>query len=307
MTVEQEVQRWVKQLETLCQPSAVHWCTGTPDEFRSFCDMLVAKGTFIRLNQQLRPNSFLCRTDASDAQPDQQSTLVCTRTRAECSQTRQWADPEATKREVDALLAGSMKGRTMYVVPATYGPTGTRYARLGVTVTDSPFIVVHSMLMSEVGVSALSAFPAKTSYMKIVHSVGQPLAAAAKDNAWPCNAKSKKAAIFPDEHYAVQFGTSLGLQDLVAHLASTLAQKEGWIAAKGIILSVWGPQKAKDHICAILPPGCGKTSLATMIPATPGWHIGCISDDRAWLFPGVDGQWNAVNPRSGNRLPFGNF
>eukprot|EP00667_Euglena_gracilis_P004459 EG_transcript_4483 len=191
-----------------------------------------------------------------------------------------------------------MAGRTMYVVPCVLGPQGSQYSRLNVTITDSPFVVVQLMLMYSVGSSALSVFPARSSYIKVVHSVGQPLTTG-EDVAWPCNTKSKKVAVFPEDHYAVQFGTSLGVPDLVSLVSSTLAQKEGWITAKGALFSVTGPQRSKDNICAILPPACGTTSLALMIPSTPGWNVGCISAERAWLFPGTDGQWRGVNPRSG--------
>lgn len=281
MTIEQEVQRWVKHVESISKPARLHWCTGSSDEYQSLCEKLVRGGTFIKLNPQLRPNSFLCRTDVHDAAVDHQNVVVCSKTRSECSQSRQWAEPEATKNEVNALLDGSMAGRTMYVVPCVLGPQGSQYSRLNVTITDSPFVVVQLMLMYSVGSSALSVFPARSSYIKVVHSVGQPLTTGeSQDNAckislkikerilencmrvhcpeqdvaWPCNTKSKKVAVFPEDHYAVQFGTSLGVPDLVSLVSSTLAQKEGWITAKGALFSVTGPQRSKDNICAILPP-----------------------------------------------------
>ncbi len=234
MSAEQQVQRWVKKVEALCQPSAIQWCTGSQEEYNSLCNLQVANGTFIPLNERLRPNSFLCRTDVSDVEFDSNSLLVCSKSRSDCSQARQWAEPETTRNEINKLILGSMKGRTLYVVPYILGPVNSSMSRLGVTLTDSPFVVVQSMIMTTVGTHALSLFPFNANFLKIVHSVGQPLSTGGKDSAWPCNIRLRKTAIFPEELYAVQYGVSCGVQDLVAFLSSALAQKEGWISAKGL-------------------------------------------------------------------------
>ena len=249
-----KIRRWVSQVQVLCKPQQVHWCTGSQAEYDNLCAQLVDSGTFIRLNEQLRPNSYLCRTDPRDVDDDRDSTVVCTKSSSECNETRTWADPEATRREFDGSLAGCMQGRTLFVLPFVLGPVGSQHSQLGIALTDSPYVIVNMMVTYHVGQNILESYEGSEALLRILHSVGAPLEPGAVDVPWPYN-PARKTAILPEEDLAIRFGNSWGVQWLAAYCVASLANRQGWISAKSLILSVTGPQEQKDYVCALLPPG----------------------------------------------------
>ena len=299
-----EVSSWVDSLVEHLQPSAVRWVDGSTRERHELLQLLVANGTIEQLNPDLRPYSFLARSAESDVARLEGRTFICTDDRNEAGPTNNWREPAAMRAELDEVFRGSMRGRTMYVVPFAMGPIGSPMARFGVQVTDSPYVVVSIGTMTRMGDAALAAIARGASWVPAVHSVGAPLAAGEADVPWPCN-DTKYIVQFPATREIWSYGSAYGGNAILAkkayalRIASVMARDEGWLAEHMLLIKVTPPSGKSYHFAAAFPSACGKTNMAMMTPALPGWKVETIGDDIAWLWIGSDGRLRAINPEAG--------